>query len=268
MKGGALDFYCAGTSPLHRLDARVKLVVTVAYIASASLLPPRYWPGYLGLAVLVFGAIGLSRVPLRVALQRSLVAVPFALMAAASLPFTRPGPVLVSVGIGPWQLVATIPGLAAALEVLGRSWLSLLAAGLLAATTPFGELAAALRALGLPALLVALIWALFRYLFVLVEEAGRLWRAREARSAQGPMGGGGRVGWRARVLGGMVGSLFVRSYERSERVYQAMLARGFDGEVRAPAPRPLSPADWRAGVATVLALAGLVLTGHWLWRSG
>ena len=232
MKHSHLDLYREGTSPVHRLDPRAKVLATLAVVVAGSALPAGFWPGLLALAVLVWGTVGLAGVPLAVALGRSLVAVPFALMAGASLPFLRPGNPLFTLAIGPLRLVATDGGVAAWATVLVRSWLSVLAAGLLVATTPFPDLVAGLQRLGLPRVLAALLSFLYRYLFVLQDEAERLARAREARSAHTGPHAGGTLVWRARVLGGMVGSLFVRSYERSERIYQAMLARGFRGEMK------------------------------------
>ena len=85
----------------------------------------------------------------------------------------------------------------------------------------------------MPAIIVSIIGFMYRYLAVLTDEAGRMNRARQARSAAAPQGrSGGSLGWRARVTGAMVGSLFIRSYERSERIYAAMLARGFSGTFR------------------------------------
>jgi cobalt/nickel transport system permease protein len=127
-------------------------------------------------------------------------------------------------------------GLALFVAVLVKSWLSVLASGLLVMTTPFPTLLSALRALGVPHILTAILSFMYRYLFVLVDEAMRLQTAREARSA----GSGGTLLWRVRVLGGMVGSLFIRSYERSERIYAAMLSRGYDGQVHG-----LSTLQWR-----------------------
>ncbi len=248
MKHNFLDLYREGTSPVHRLDGRAKLLVTAAFIVCASLLPAVHWPAYLGMAALALAAVVISEVPLRVALARSLVALPFALVAAASLPFLRPGTPLFTLAVGRWRATATDAGLLALGAVLARSWLSVLAAGLLTATTPFTDLLAALQGLGLPRLLAALMSFMYRYVFVLADEAERLARARTARSgvalclasAGDDAGGlpalharaGGSLAWRAHVLGGMIGNLFVRSYERSERIYQAMLARGFDGQIR------------------------------------
>jgi cobalt/nickel transport system permease protein len=107
------------------------------------------------------------------------------------------------------------------------------AALLLAYTTAFADLVDALRALRIPAIIVSIISFMYRYLAVLTDEAGRMSRARQSRSAAAPTGrAGGSLTWRARVTGAMVGSLFIRSYERSERIYAAMLARGFQGQLR------------------------------------
>jgi cobalt/nickel transport system permease protein len=105
--------------------------------------------------------------------------------------------------------------------------------------------------------MVAIISFMYRYLGVLGDEAGRMNRAKASRSAVGRDGRtGGGMRWRATVTGSMVGSLFLRSYERSERIYSAMQARGFDGELRYLPGPPLTTA---ALVAFGLGLAALVL---------
>lgn len=122
-----------------------------------------------------------------------------------------------------------------------KSWLSIQVAVLLTVSTPFPDLLQAMRALKVPRLLVAIFGLMWRYLFVLVDEALRLMRARSARSSQHPhknYRSGRSIPWRARVTGAMAGSLFLRAFERSDRIYLAMLARGYDGEVRV---KPLPP---------------------------
>ena len=125
-----------------------------------------------------------------------------------------------------------------------------------------------MRAVGIPRLLVVMFGLMWRYLFVLEDEALRLMRARAARSGQsGDVShrSGGSVLWRARVTGGMAGNLFLRAFERSDRIYVAMLSRGYDGEVRL-LPLPLmTTATWGALLAG-LALLGLLLSfGILLW---
>jgi cobalt/nickel transport system permease protein len=148
---------------------------------------------------------------------------------------------------------------------MAKSWLSVQAALLLAYTTPFADLVDALRGLRIPAVIVSIISFMYRYLAVLTDEAGRMSRARQSRSAAAPKGRpGGSYSWRARVTGAMVGSLFIRSYERSERIYSAMLARGFAGTFRsAQLPRP----DQRSLVwftAALLAIVTFVVAAN-LW---
>jgi cobalt/nickel transport system permease protein len=108
-----------------------------------------------------------------------------------------------------------------------------LIAVLLTATTPVLEVLRALRALRVPRLLVGTIFFTYRYFYVIGDEAMRMMRARDSRSAAIEGRPFGRsIRWRATILGYMVGSLFVRSLERSERVFAAMQSRGYEGEFR------------------------------------
>ena len=104
---------------------------------------------------------------------------------------------------------------------------------------------------------------MYRYLFVLTDEAMRLMRAREARSARSATGpGGGSIPWRARVTGNMVGQLFLRSYERSDRIYNAMLARGYSGQFLTLNPHVMGTSDWIVGAMTVSILMLLQIAGR------
>ena len=113
----------------------------------------------------------------------------------------------------------------------------------------------ALRAVRVPSILVTIVSMTYRYLFVLADEAHRMLRARQSRSASAGGQSGGSIAWRGRVTGNMAGSLFVRSLDRSDRIYQAMLARGYDGTVRRVGETPTAG---RLSVA-VAALAFAVL---------
>jgi cobalt/nickel transport system permease protein len=148
-----------------------------------------------------------------------------------------------------------------------KSWISVQAALLLSFTTPFHDLIDGLRELRLPRIMVAIIGFMYRYMAVLTDEATRMLRARAARSADPAGRGGGSLRWRATVTGGMVGSLFLRSYERSERIYAAMQARGFDGEFRYLAGPAIRPAQLAAFALLVLALVAFELLAHaWVPR--
>lgn len=256
-----LDPYYRGSSLIHRLDARLKVLGTLAFVLAATSTPPGAWPAFVLLALLALAAIHLAGLPFGQALKRSAVVLPFAGMVALSLPFHGAGRPLWSWQPFGLELAVTDEGLRLFASVLAKSWLAVLVSGLLVATTTVPDLLAALRALRVPALLTSTIAFMLRYLHVLVDEATRMLTARQARS----VGSGRTIGWRARVLGGMIGSLFVRSYERSERIYAAMLARGYAGP--AGQVRSLQPLAWQirdswAALAWCLALSGIALLAH------
>ncbi len=255
-----LDPYRPRPSLVHRLDPRVKFVLALAFILVTALTPAGAWPVYILLFSLILSVEVLSELGVGNVLRRSSLALPFVL-AALPVIFTVKGLPLLSLPLGPWTLTATHEGLARFASVAAKSWLSVQMAIVLAASTPFPELLLAMRAIRLPRLLVAIVGLMWRYLFVLVDEAMRLMRAREARSGHQAEPGarvGGSVAWRARVTGGMAGSLFLRSFERSDRIYVAMVSRGYDGEVRAFA-LPRLRAGQGLALAGVLAFLGLLL---------
>lgn len=201
------------------------------------------------------------------AARTAFFAAPF-LLAALPLVFTRPEAPLGSIVLGPLTLTISGEGLRLFGTIAAKSWVSVQAALLLAMTTPVHELVDGLRALRLPRIMVAIISFMYRYLAVLSEEAGRLLRARASRSAAASSRrSGGTLRWRATVTGRLAGTLFLRSYERSERVYAAMQARGFEGEVRHLHARGLRRAEVGVvlvGLLVVVAFELLALT--WLPR--
>ena len=247
-----------GGSPLHRLEARAKLLIALAFIFAATLTPTGRWEILGGLAVLLAAGVALGGLSPLLVLRRSALALPFVL-AAVPLLFTREGDALFTIPVLAWRWTASDAGLEAVLTILFRSWLSVSAAVVLTATTQATDLLRALRGLRTPRIIVATISFMYRYVFVIGEEAQRLMRARECRSASVDGGSGGSIGWRARVLGNMVGSLFLRSYERAERIYDAMRSRGYDGEMRSLAVTSLRPADY-AALAIVFGLLAALET--------
>ena len=169
---------------------------------------------------------------LTVILKRSLMVIPI-LIAALPVLFlpdgtTDPGYYLPELQIGIFS-----HGVIRFASIAIRAWISVQFAVLFSATTQFNEMLAGFRGLHIPKVLVAVFGLMWRYLFLMADEAGKLIRARASRSpeAVGRRYTGGGILWRARVTGGMAGSLFLRSLERSERVYSAMVARGYNGEV-------------------------------------
>jgi cobalt/nickel transport system permease protein len=179
----SFDHYQTKTSYIHNLDSRVKLIITFLFILSNVLLPDGAWVAF-GLSWFFLLWINiLSKISWGFTLKRSIIAIPFAL-AAVTIIFTLPGTPLVNFTIGSWDISISEAGLIRFLSILLRSWLSVQAAILLTATTKFPDMAHGLRHLGVPLILITIISFMYRYIFVLSDEAIRLIRARTARSAR------------------------------------------------------------------------------------
>lgn len=256
MNAQTFDRYLERGGAVHRLDPRVKVLVVPAFILSLALLPDGRWLPLAAAFGLVMLATLAARIPPGLVIRRSLIGLPF-LAAAVTLLFTVPGRALWS---GPWGLSISDAGLLRFSGIVARSLISIQAAVLLTATTRFPDILHALRHLKVPAVLVSIIAFMYRYLFVLVDEAERLMRARASRSGRRPgLPGGGSIRWQAAVAGHMAGQLLVRSLDRSDRVYQAMLARGYRGEMPGMTPHKMRPIDWVVLAGCLAAIAGLHL---------
>lgn len=261
----ALDQYYEEESPLHRLDARPKLALTLAFIIAITALSHGAWLSYLLILATIMALVALSHVPPLIVVKRSMVVLPFAL-AAITLVFTVDGTTLTGLQVASWHVSITHQGLVAFSSIMVKAWLAVLVATLLTATTTFPGLLDAMKGLRLPRVVLATISFMYRYIFVIADEALRLQRAKEARSANPDDKGGGSMVWKAKVLGGMIGSLFLRSYERSERIYAAMLSRGFDGTTRTMRSQALSLSDLMICLGFVAYLLAIVILTRVHWR--
>jgi len=255
----SFDQYQENESPVHNLDPRVKVIIGFLFIVSTALLPDGAWLAYmLSWALVIMGVFWANIQPWFV-IKRSLLVLPF-LLAALTVIFTLPGNVL---WYGPMSLTITDNGLVRFTSILLRSWISVQMAVLLTAATRFPAILLALRQLHLPAILVSILAFMYRYLFILADEVSRLLRARTARSALLAGQKGGRtLWWRAGIAGNMVGQLFMRSIERSDRVYQAMLARGYRGELLSLKSPQMRLRDWYTFALLLVCLLIIQLIGR------
>lgn len=228
---------------MHHADARLKFLATIGFILCVSLLPAGSFAA-LGIAWLaVMSAAVLAHIhPLRV-VRGSFIALPFA-AAAVPLIFTKSGDPWFDINAGLFTLTVSGEGVRLVATILLKSWVSVQAATLLVFSTTFHDLVHGLERLRLPKLMVAVISLMYRYLAVLTDESSRMLRARASRSAEMP--GAPRVSttWKMRTVGNMVGALFIRAYERSERVYTAMQARGYTGQLLHHDVRGLRQVEW------------------------
>jgi len=242
MHHSQVDRLAAGQGPLHRLDPRAKTLATLGFVVGVALVPAAT-PVRLGaFSVVLLAAALCARLPLGFLFRRLVWVLPFAALPALLLPFTA-GP-----GTTATLHAPTAPGLALAGAMVAKALLCAGATLVLVATTPMSDLLHALRFLRVPATLVSVVGLLYRYLFVLVDEAERMQRARTQRGGRG-LGG-------ARGAAGLLGSLFLRAHERAVGVHRAMLARGLAGEARTGRDLRLRRSDLVfAALATALILA-------------
>ncbi|MCK5645855.1 MAG: cobalt ECF transporter T component CbiQ [Anaerolineales bacterium] len=242
------DQYHHRESIVHGLNPRVKVLGVVLYIFAVGLLPEGEWLGFLLYFLFLIISYQLSGLEFFFVLRRSLIALPF-LLAAFAIPFTTPGDEWMKLPIIGWTITET--GAIRFASIVIRAWLAVQAAVVLISTTRIPDLFWSLSALGMPSILVSTINFMYRYLFVLADEVLRMLRARSARSPRLPHKPKPPVLWEGRVAGSMVGSLFIRSIERSERVYSAMLSRGFDGRVLVKRKFKMKQTDWIIMVAVI-----------------
>lgn len=257
MGAGAHPLYRHGESAVHRIPAETKIVCLVAFVLAVVATPRELvWP-YAAYGVIVAAMWWAARIPVRWALPRMLIEAPFVVLAVL-LPFAEGGE-RTEVG----GLSLSIAGLYAAWGIIAKGTLGVAAALTLAATTPAAELPAALSRLRVPAVMTSVLVLMIRYIDLLAAEAGRMRIARISR------GDSPRALHQAGAVAKGVGALFLRSYERGERVHLAMLSRGFDG--RTPnlaavgAPPPAGRAQWAVALspavgAAVVAVAAWVLS--------
>jgi cobalt/nickel transport system permease protein len=237
-------------SRVHALDPRAKLVGLVAVTVIAVSAPPARWPVYTA-CLLVLGAYAAAaRVRPGEVWRRARLVLPLVLAVAVFVPLVRTGGRTWSLG----PLTIHEAGLVVLAGVTAKATIGTLSAVLLGATTTFPAVLRALEAMRVPRLLVLVAAFMYRYLFVIVAEVGRM-RAALAARAYRP-----RHVLQAAALGRMSTALFLRTYARGERVYVAMLARGYRGGMPHLTPLRFRQAD-AVFVAGVLALLVAVRAG-------
>jgi cobalt/nickel transport system permease protein len=227
-----LDQWSQGASPLHRRDARAKILTVLVFLVVLATTRADAVAVLATYAVLLAAAILIAGLPLGGLLLRAMVVLPFSLTFA-----------LIS-----WLAGEPLRGLA----LVEKSYLSTVAVLLLAGTTPLPLLLGGLERLGTPRLLVLVAQFLYRYLFVLSEQAQHMRLAAACRDG----GAGRRRRSRFRAATGSLAVLFARSFERAEGIHRAMQARGFSERFSLFRAARFGAAD---GVFVLLVSAFLVL---------
>ncbi len=223
-----LDRWSRGQSLLHRRDARVKVLALAAFLMAVATLDSHQQMALVACGALLAAGILASRLPSGAVLARAAVVLPFS---------------------GAFAIFSALAGQPErAVELVEKSYLSACAVLVVAGTTPVTDLMGALESLRVPRFVVLVVQFIYRYLFVVSEQAQHMRLAAASRGSGGARGGQGRF----RAAAGALAVLFARSQARAEAVYRAMAARGFTGRI----PQLSAPHLHRADVVFLIVAAG------------
>ena len=227
---GRLDRLSYRDTVVHRLDPRAKVVATLLFVVVVVSFPKYEILSLLPFFLFPVLIAALGDIPAGFIAWKVVAVSPFAVFVGIFNPLFDPSTVAIAPGL------SISAGWISLASILLKFALTISAALLLIATTSFPGICRGLRRLGVPALFVSQLLFLYRYLFVLMEEAMRVVRARDVRSF-------GTHGTGMRVFVRIVGTLFLRTVERAERIYGAMLARGFRGDIPSMRSEAFRPSD-------------------------
>jgi cobalt/nickel transport system permease protein len=248
--GHAHPLYLDHDSPVHRLAPEVKILATLLYTIVVVITPREEFLAFAGYALLLAVVAILVRVrPLWLA-KRATIELPFVLLAIV-LPFAGAGERVTWLGQS-----LSVDGLYGAWNIFIKGTLGVLAALLLAASTTMRDLILGLDRLHCPKVFTQIATFMLRYLDILIDDARRMRIARLSR------GYDPRFLWQVKALAVGLGALFLRAYERGERVYLAMMSRGYTGRLPEPEGSGATAAQWATSatlplVAAVIAIAAV-----------
>jgi cobalt/nickel transport system permease protein len=214
-----LDIDSKHSSFWHSLAPKTRVLCAFLLVFAISLTPNGQWLTWAIYGAIALGLVLLTKVTLPVLFKRLAVEFAFIVVILFGTLFRSGGEIVWSWGI----IKITSEGLMVLGSVTIKALLSLLILNLLTLTTSVPALLNALIALKMPPLLVAILASMYRYIGVLIGEFNAMRRAAASRNLTKSSN------WQRQVFGNMIGSLFIRTYERGDRIYQAMLARGYQG---------------------------------------
>ena len=247
--GHAHPLHLPGASPVHRLPAEVKIVAAFLGMVCVVATPREAFPVFGGYLALLAAIWAVARIPPGWIARRSVIEAPFVVLALL-LPITGGTPYVEWFGLS-----LSEPGLLGAWNILVKGTLGVLTSLTLAATTSLRDLLLGLQQLHVPGPVVTIVTLMLRYVDVIAAEAGRMRLARISR------GHDPRFLWQAGATARGVGALFVRSYERGERVHLAMLSRGWTGDMPRLTDAATTRSQWLMGLAPVAVAVALTVTG-------
>jgi cobalt/nickel transport system permease protein len=243
--------YVHGHSLVHRLPPQCKIAAQLLFVIAVVATPREAFWAFGVYAALLVGIVILAQLPPGFVLKRLVFEVPF-IAFAILLPFIGQGERVEVLGLS-----LAVEGLWGAWNIIAKATLGLAASIIVAGTTTMPEFLRGFERLHLPRAVINTASFMIRYTDVIASEMRRMKVAREAR------GYDPRWLWQAKAIAASAGALFIRSYERGERVYLAMLSRGYEGTIPRTDEAPATAASWVAAL-TVPAVTALVATAAWM----
>ena len=245
--GHAHPLHLDHDSPVHRLAPEVKILATLLFTIIVVITPRTEFLAFAGYGVLLVVVAALARVrPLWLA-KRASIELPFVLLAIA-LPFAGHGERITWLGLS-----LSVDGLYGAWNIFIKGTLGVLASLLLAASTTMRDLILGLDRLRCPQVFTQITTFMLRYIDILADDARRMRIARLSR------GYDPRFFWQVKAFAVSIGALFLRAFERGERVYLAMLSRGYTGRLPAPEGSGATAAQWAVSATLPLVTAAIAI---------
>jgi cobalt/nickel transport system permease protein len=235
-------------TPIHELPGHLKVVAALSFILVVVATPAKEPLAFFGYFLVLISIATIAKLRLRTLAKRMLIEIPFVFFAIL-IPFATPGEKIEFLGLN-----LSPEGLWVAFGILAKSTLGVMVSIILSATTQSRELLTSFQKLKVPATLIQIAAFMFRYTAVVLDEMHRMKVARLSRGFEAK----GVADWR--ILGQSIGALFIRSYERGERVHLAMLSRGYDGNlISAPLGKSSNAEKFRALIPALIAITILIL---------
>lgn len=212
-------------SPIHDLPSHLKILSLLTFLIICVATPIQNYWAFIGFTATVLTLLAIAKLPVLTIAKRATIEIPF-LVFAFLMPFFSKGE-----RFEIFFFDISRPGAIAALSIITKGTIGVLTAILLSGSTPAREILRGLELLRLPSLLIQIMTFMLRYMNVITDELERMKIARQSRGFEER----GIRDWK--FIAGTAGALFVRSYERGERVHTSMIARGYTGEL----PRTEAP---------------------------
>ena len=226
MEHAFLDEYSHSDSFIHRLEPRIKIACFFLFVFYVAFQRSCNVYAYGAYAIVMMSLVRVSRIPLAFVFRRVVSVLPFIVMIALSIPFMKAGQEGATIALGSLKLSVSFEGVVLFVSIVIKACLSIIAMTLLMASTDFSQLLKAFEKLHVPGVLLMVLSFMYRYLFVIEDELMKMRLAKDSRTI------GGSKWFHLKAQANMLGVLFIRAYERAEKVYLAMCARGYEGKMR------------------------------------